>query len=192
MYPSMPPQSHNTPGSVDTHVASPSGTRPLEPGIGGGGGVDAAPPFTAAALESGMHDMLLSECGRLPALPQSLTPAPVTVLRSSSNSSQHLDMVSSMTTPPVAQQMVNMEPQPSATHPANLPGTVTEQQAVYRVPLVPPTSSPSSVPSYTASSMAPPLISLTGLPGLSSMPPSIRLPVAPTISLGPTPSVTTT
>ena len=187
IYTTMLPQPHGSASNVGVNDTPPSDTGHLEPGISSGGGVTSALPITAGVLETGMQDILLSDDGRLPVLPHSLTPAPVTVLRSSAHPSQQLGKVNTTTTHPTAQEMgVNL---PTTTHPASLPGMAMEQQVAYRVPLASSSSLPSYAPSTTGSSS----ITLTSLSsGLPSMPPNIHLPVAPTISLGPTPSLTST
>lgn len=151
----LPPSAAQAP-SADANAAVGGG--------GGGGGDD------ASSLENGVEALAISVP---PKVPDSFTPAPVTVVRTPQR--------------PNAEQISL----PSATPQNSLPGMPTQQMtpmAMSQVPLGPArgaeaaAGNPVSLPSQ-------PGISFAGS-GLPSAPPTISLPtVAPTISLGPTPNL---
>ena len=171
MYSASLPQHHGPPDSEGVHAPPTSDASLPAPGASSSSSAASVSP-----LQEAVQDMSLSEGTQLPMLPQALTPAPVTVLRSSSNPSQHVGMGYPAATYSVAPQVDHVTPPPAATQQVGLPGTLPEQQVAARPPLVPMSCNPAP----------PPPTSLSSFSGLSSMPPSIRLPVVPTISLNPT------
>ena len=166
--PGTPGQS--SPPTQGSPAPPPQGSPALPPQGSPAASGDNLPP--TSSVELGVQQLVISDSPRAtptvsqttPTVSESLIPAPVTVVRSTpSQNHTHLPWTSGQP--------------PSALPPSSLPGqqftTVTSQVA-------PPTSDTSSVTTPSLQSA-----------GLPLAPPTISLPtMAPTISLGPAPSLT--
>ncbi len=139
-----------------------------------------ATPNSTGAILTGVQSLSLSDSGSATLIPQSLTPAPATVVRSAAYPTQQVGVVDSVAPPPGIQQMGgSLSPAlqqvggavPSGTVAGTLPGTA------YSTPVVTASSSGSSLPPFSAA-VPPP--SMTAPVGLSQG-------AAPTLGGFPTP-----
>lgn len=199
------PSQPGTPGQAALTPRDAVGSQPPVEAQGGGGDLSSNPPMAPqgaealsrhptevapAALEAGVQELSISDSSRLPILPESLIPAPVTVLRSLQQSvSPHQHH------PDPGQQAPLMTTAPlTATPQSTLPGMPTQQfmhTGSMHMSSPPPMSNPTfpvtQVPVSSSLAHNGGGVSSTGLP---QGPPTISLPtVAPTISLGPSPNL---
>lgn len=165
------------PLSVPSQPGTPGQSAPPPPNepqrVGVASDATCLPP--PSSVETGIQQLTLTESPQAtPTLPESLTPAPVTVVRSTPRQG-HAHMSHPPGHPPITTL-------PSAMPPSSLPGMLSQHfnpSAVPRYASIPMTTG-TSQDNYTA------LQSM----GLPPAPPTISLPtVAPTISLGPTPNL---